>query len=165
MITMFNPEKMRYQMALHGYSSSAVAKEIGVNVNTIQRTLRGATKPKPQTLKAIADVLDCSVSDFCDIDNNATGEDMPPMDMNTSEFVNKGGRPKIRGEVKRASLFIDADLSFALKMQAAMENKSVSILISEIARDYLNKKGTLEKANSITNECSATPNTAGGDGS
>lgn len=71
MITMFNPEKMRYQMALRGYSSSAVAKKIGANVNTIQRTLRGATKPKPQTLKAIADVLDCSVSDFYDIDRTS----------------------------------------------------------------------------------------------
>lgn len=87
---------------------------------------------------------------FIPFTDPTTGEDMPPMDVDTGEFVNKGGRPKSRGEVKRASLFIDADLSFALKMQAAMENKSVSVLISEIVRDYLNKKGTLEKAKAFT---------------
>lgn len=55
------------------------------------------------------------------------------------------GRPKSRGPVARASLFLDADLATALKIQAALENKSVSILISDIARAYLTEKGTFQR--------------------
>ena len=61
------------------------------------------------------------------------------------EPAHKTGRPKSRGETKRASIFLDADIATALKVQAALEGKSISVLISEIVRDYLNKKNVLEK--------------------
>lgn len=89
---------------------------------------------------------------FMPVSDPLTGEPVPPMNTDTGEFVNKGGRPKSRGQVKRASLFLDADLSFAVKMQAAMEEKSVSVLVSEIVRAYLTEKGTLEKVKALTEE-------------
>lgn len=61
------------------------------------------------------------------------------------ETVSKIGRPRSRGETKRASIFLDADLATGLKVQAALEGKSISVLISEIVREYLIGKKTLEK--------------------
>lgn len=61
---MFKPEKMRYQMVLHGLNSTALSKKIGISLNTVTRTLRGETKPQPATLKAFADGIGCKVSDF-----------------------------------------------------------------------------------------------------
>lgn len=63
----------------------------------------------------------------------------------TEETEHKTGRPKSRGKVARASLFLDADLATGLKVQAALEGKSISVLVSDIVREYLTKKETLEK--------------------
>jgi hypothetical protein len=66
------------------------------------------------------------------------------VELETGKAVNKGGRPKSRGEVRRASVFLDADLEVALKIQAAIEHKSVSVLISDVMRQYLIDKGRFE---------------------
>lgn len=61
----FSPEKMRYQLALHGFTGRSLAMKIGLNENTVQRILRGTTaQPRGDTLKAIADGIGCKVSDF-----------------------------------------------------------------------------------------------------
>ena len=62
----------------------------------------------------------------------------------TTRIINKGGRPKSRGETRRASVFLDADLEVALKIQAAIERKSVSVMISDVMRQYLKDKGRFE---------------------
>lgn len=79
--------------------------------------------------------------------NRGSGAEVPAESFEPEEkTINKGGRPKSRGEVHRSSVFLDADLYLALKLQAAVEGKSVSVLISDIVRDYLTDKGMIDKA-------------------
>jgi transcriptional regulator with XRE-family HTH domain len=55
-IAMYQVEVLERTRLVKGLSYSALADELGLNVMTIARTLRGATR-KPRTVKLLADYL------------------------------------------------------------------------------------------------------------
>ncbi|ACL77406.1 helix-turn-helix domain-containing protein [Ruminiclostridium cellulolyticum] len=58
---------------LKGLTSEQLSNQSGVPIGTLNKILSGVTKdPKLETLKALAKVLDCSLNDFDDSNNNNT---------------------------------------------------------------------------------------------
>lgn len=56
---------------LKGLTSEQLSNQSGVPIGTLNKILSGVTKdPKLETLKALAKVLDCSLNDFDDSNNN-----------------------------------------------------------------------------------------------
>lgn len=60
----FDPEKLRYQMAMHGFNARTLSKASGVTENSVGRTLRGITVPHSDTLGKLIKAIGCDYNDL-----------------------------------------------------------------------------------------------------
>ena len=60
----FDPEKMRYQMAINGYNIRTLAQATGISENGIGRTVRGKSVPRSDTIGRLMKALNCDYNDF-----------------------------------------------------------------------------------------------------
>lgn len=64
----FQPEALRRERTIGGYSARALARRAKVTAATITRAEAGETHPSPATVKALADALGVDVADLYDME-------------------------------------------------------------------------------------------------
>ena len=64
----FQPEALRRERTLAGYSARALARVANVSAATVTKAEIGATHPSPATVKALADALNVDVATLYDVE-------------------------------------------------------------------------------------------------
>ena len=61
---MLDTNKLEYQISRNLMTGKALADKIGISANSVARLRNGRTQPKPTTLKAMCEALDCKPEDL-----------------------------------------------------------------------------------------------------
>lgn len=61
---MIDTDKVKHRMSAKFLDGAMLAEKVGVSRNSIYRMLRGETQPRPATLKAICEALECEADDL-----------------------------------------------------------------------------------------------------
>lgn len=60
----FDPEKFRYQMAMHGFNIRTLARYTGIHENTVGNISRGTSVPHSDTLGKLVSGIGCKYEDL-----------------------------------------------------------------------------------------------------
>jgi len=57
-------DALKRQMGLKFYNGAKLSRELGISTTSVYQILRGATQPKPENLRKICEILECTPEDI-----------------------------------------------------------------------------------------------------
>jgi len=61
---LLDPEKLKYRMGLKFLDGVSLAEKCGITKSTVYNLLKARTQPRPETLQALCEALECEPADL-----------------------------------------------------------------------------------------------------